>query len=101
MKDGDSWRKWIDLCKDERRLIISSIAQLLLSKGFGHKITERIIGEVYVLENEEEGTEIHDAKEFATLLNSTEPLFGFAPIFNSAPIFKNNRRGNGLNLGAE
>ena len=57
--------------KDERRLIISSIAHLLLSKGFGHKITERIIGEVYVLVNEEEGTEIHDAKEFATLLNST------------------------------
>ena len=71
MKDGDSWRKWIDLCKDERRLIISSIAQLLLSKGFGHKITERIIGEVYVLQNEQEGTEIHDSKEFATLLNST------------------------------
>ncbi|KYK35098.1 MAG: recombinase RecJ [Thermoplasmatales archaeon SG8-52-3] len=71
MKDGDSWRKWTDLCKDERRLIISSIAQLLLTKGFGHKITERIIGEVYILCNEQEGTEIHDAKEFATLLNST------------------------------
>jgi len=71
MKDGDSWRKWIDLCKDERRLILSSIAQLLLSKGFGHKITQRIIGEVYILLNEQEGTEIHDSKEFATLLNST------------------------------
>jgi RecJ-like exonuclease len=71
MKDGDSWRKWIDLCKDERRLILSSIAQLLLSKGFGHKITKRIIGEVYILINEQEGTEIHDSKEFATLLNST------------------------------
>ncbi|KYK22815.1 recombinase RecJ [Thermoplasmatales archaeon SG8-52-2] len=71
MKDGDSWRKWIDLCKDERRLILSSIAQLLLSKGFGHKITKRIIGEVYILLNEQEGTEIHDSKEFATLLNST------------------------------
>jgi RecJ-like exonuclease len=71
MKDGDSWRKWIDLCKDERRLIISSIAQLLLSKGFGYKITKRIIGEVYILLKEKEGTEIHDSKEFATLLNST------------------------------
>ena len=71
MKDGDSWRKWIDLCKDERRLILSSIAQLFLTKGFGHKITKRIIGEVYILLNEQEGTEIHDSKEFATLLNST------------------------------
>jgi len=71
MKDGDEWRRWIDLNKDERRTIISNIAQLLLTKGFGHKMTKRIIGEVYILTKEEEGTEVHDAKEFATLLNST------------------------------
>jgi len=70
-QDGDNWRRWIDLSKDERRLIISSIAKLFLTKGFGHKITKRIIGEVYILTQEEEGTEVHDAKEFATLLNST------------------------------
>ena len=71
MQDGDEWRKWIDLSKDERRLIISNIAQLLLLKGFGHKLTKRIIGEVYVLNHEKQGTELHDAKEYATLLNST------------------------------
>ena len=71
MKDGDNWRKWIDLSKDERRLIISDIAQLFLTKGFGHKITKRIIGEVYILNKEQEGTEVHEAKEYATLLNST------------------------------
>ncbi len=71
MQDGDEWRKWIDLSKDERRLIISNIAQILLLKGFGHKLTKRIIGEVYILNQEKEGTEVHDAKEFATLLNST------------------------------
>ncbi|MCJ7570831.1 MAG: DHH family phosphoesterase [Candidatus Thermoplasmatota archaeon] len=71
LKDGDSWRRWIDLTKNERSLIISNIAQTLLVKGFGYKITKKIIGEVYILEKEEEGTEVHDAKEFATLLNST------------------------------
>ena len=71
MKDGDNWRRWIDLSKDERRTIISSIVQLLLTRGFGHRLTKRLIGEVYVLENEEEGTELHDAREFATLLNAT------------------------------
>jgi RecJ-like exonuclease len=71
MKDGDNWRRWIDLNKDERRLLISSIAQLLLSKGFGHKNTRNILGEVYVLAKEIEGTEVHEAKEYATLLNST------------------------------
>ena len=71
MKDGDNWRKWIDLSKSERRLLVSSIAQLLLSKGFGHKVTKNILGEVYILNKEVEGTEVHEAKEFATLLNST------------------------------
>lgn len=71
MKDRDSWRKWVDLSKEERRKIISKIVQLLLSKGFGHKLTMRIIGEVYVLVKEAIGTETHDAKEFATLLNAT------------------------------
>ena len=71
MQDGDNWRKWIDLSKDERSLIISNIAEMLLTKGFGHKITRRIIGEVYILKKEQEGTEVHDAKEFATLLNAT------------------------------
>lgn len=71
MKDGDKWRAWIDLSKDERQKIISGLAQILLKKGFGSKITKRLIGEVYTLEREKEGTETHDVKEFATLLNST------------------------------
>jgi RecJ-like exonuclease len=71
MKDGDKWRYWIHLSKDERCRIISGIFKLLLTKGFGYKLTKRIIGEVYLLEKEKEGTELHDAKEFATLLNST------------------------------
>ena len=71
MKDGDTWRNWAHLSKDERRTIISGIARLLLTKGFGHKITKRLVGEVYILDKEKEGTELRDAKEFATLLNST------------------------------
>ena len=71
LKEGDNFRRWIDLTKDERRLIVSNIAQVLLSKGFGYDITKKIIGEIYVLKNEIEGSEVHEAKEFATLLNST------------------------------
>ncbi len=71
MKDGDNWRRWVDLSKDERKKIISNISQILLTKGFGHKITKRIIGEIYILSQEKEGTELHDVKEYATLLNST------------------------------
>ena len=71
LKDGDYWRNWVDLDKDERKKIISALAQILLTKGFGCKTAERLVGEIYILKKEEQGTELHDAKEFATLLNST------------------------------
>ena len=71
MKDGDNWRRWIDLSKPERKKIISEIMKILLKKGFGYKNTVKTIGEVYLLENETIGTELHEAKEYATLLNST------------------------------
>lgn len=71
IKDGDLWRRWIDLTNSERQQITSGVAQLLLTKGFGHRLTTRIIGETYTLSKEQRGTELHDAKEFATLLNST------------------------------
>jgi RecJ-like exonuclease len=71
LKDGDAWRKWIDLDKEEKRRIVSSIIQMLLSKGFGYQMASRVLGESYILCKEEEGTELHEAKEFATLLNST------------------------------
>ena len=71
LKNGDHWRKWIDLTKEERKKIISKIAKILIEKGFGYDLTKKIIGEVYILKNETEGTVLHDAKEYATLLNST------------------------------
>jgi single-stranded-DNA-specific exonuclease len=71
LKKGDVWRTWVDLSKEEKRTIISGIIQLLLSKGFGYQTASRVLGKTYLLPREKEGTELHDAKEFATLLNST------------------------------
>jgi single-stranded-DNA-specific exonuclease len=71
LKDGDHWRTWVDLDKNEKRKIISAIIQMLLTKGFGYQEANRVLGESYLLSREKEGTELHDAKEFATLLNST------------------------------
>lgn len=71
LKDGDAWRAWVDLDKEEKRKIISAVIQMLLSKGFGYQVASRVLGENYILCKEEPGTELHEAKEFATLLNST------------------------------
>jgi single-stranded-DNA-specific exonuclease len=71
LKDGDAWRRWVDLDVEEKRKIVSAIIQMLLSKGFGYHVASRVLGESYLLCKEKVGTELHDAKEFATLLNST------------------------------
>ncbi len=71
LKKGDIWRTWVDLSTEEKRKIISAVIQMLLTKGFGYQTASRVLGETYLLPREKEGTELHDAKEFATLLNST------------------------------
>lgn len=74
-------RHWVELTDSERQTILSELMELLLSKGVGHKTAKRLLGEVYTLPNEELGTVLHDAKEFATLLNSCgkyhKPDIGF------------------------
>jgi len=78
-KEGKRWRRWIDLNEWERKRIISALITHILSKGFGHSYASRLIGEVYELINEKEGTELRDAKEYATLLNSTA-RYGHADV---------------------
>jgi RecJ-like exonuclease len=46
------------------------LAERLLKCGKGVKSIRRLIGEVYLLSDEKKRTPLHDAKEFATLLNS-------------------------------
>ena len=79
LKQSNSWRRWVDLNKDEKRKILSSIAKRLLERGFGAKEVRKLVGEVYIIKSEHEGTELHDAREFATLLNATA-RHGFSEI---------------------
>ncbi|MFA5861600.1 MAG: DHH family phosphoesterase [Candidatus Thermoplasmatota archaeon] len=64
-------RRWAQLTRDERSRVLSAVAKSLLTKGYGSKSVRRLVGEVYVLKGEEAGQPVRDAKEFATLLNST------------------------------
>ncbi len=70
LKEADGWRRWIDLAAFEKKRVVSELVSLLLQKGYGHEVARRLVGEVYLLSREEEGTPLHDAKEFATLLNA-------------------------------
>ena len=62
LKRGENWRAWVDMKKSEKRQIIQALTDFASPEDF--------IGEVYILPMEKKGTELHEAKEFATLLNS-------------------------------
>jgi single-stranded-DNA-specific exonuclease len=69
-KEGEKWRALRDLTEDEKKRLSSALADYLISKGL-HAEVANLIGNVYVLTNEEAWTPLRDAREFAVLLNST------------------------------
>lgn len=79
VKRGGAWRRWIDLTAREKSTIVSRLCHLLLTKGFGHRCASRLVGEIYEFPSEEQGTSLRDAREFATLLNSTA-RYGHADV---------------------
>jgi RecJ-like exonuclease len=64
-------RAWVHLDHEEKRRLVSAAVRRVLASGEGAEAVRRMFGEVYQLPNEPVGTQLHDAKEFATLLNST------------------------------
>ncbi len=68
---GEKWRRWIDLDSAEKQLIVSTLIQRCLFSGVQACNVQRLVGEVYTLLREREGTEVRDASEYSTLLNAT------------------------------
>ncbi len=69
-RENGEWKSYVDLDIEERRKLTSAMYMLLLDNGTPEYIIQGMIGEVFTLSKEEKGTELRDAKEFATLLNS-------------------------------
>ena len=68
---GERWRRWIDLEEKEKQKIVSNLIQHQLTRGIPAQRLQRMVQEVYTLQNETEGTELRDAQEYSTLLNAT------------------------------
>jgi RecJ-like exonuclease len=68
---GERWRRWIDLDLDEKSRVVSALVRRGMRTGVSNVKLERLVGEVYTLLLEAEGTELRDASEYSTLLNST------------------------------
>jgi single-stranded-DNA-specific exonuclease len=73
------WRVWEDLCQEEKRTIISALAQQLLVQG---QSPQRLLSEAYLFPSEYPRTPLRNASEYATLLNAcgrwAKPLIGRA-----------------------
>ncbi len=69
LKQENRWRRYFELSMEERVRLISSLVAYLYSKGIG-EVAKELIGEVYILAKQPEGSELSDAKEYSTLLNA-------------------------------
>lgn len=65
-KDGINWKKLKDLSEEEMQRLIAGI----IMKRFGEENPDDVLGNIYLLPKEEEGSPTRDAREFATLLNA-------------------------------
>jgi len=70
-KRNDKWRALRDLSGDEKKTLLSSIAEHLVSKGLSGDISFDLVGDVYTLTQEEPWTPLRSAREFSVLLNAT------------------------------
>ncbi|MCX6770007.1 MAG: DHH family phosphoesterase [Candidatus Micrarchaeota archaeon] len=68
-KTGDKWRTYSDLSLEEKKQLVSALAQHLSSRS-SPEASSRLVGEVYTLLSRPQGTELSDASEFSTLLNA-------------------------------
>ncbi|MDR2203258.1 MAG: DHH family phosphoesterase [Nitrososphaerota archaeon] len=81
LKQGGRFRALSDLDGDEKKRLCSALADYMISKGL-HAEVSNLIGNNYVLTNEESNTALRDAREYSVLLNSTgrmdRPSLGIA-----------------------
>ncbi len=66
LRKGEEWRVYADLDSEEKRKLVSRIAEILSSHGKRYDI----IGEVYDLPKRPRRSALYDANEFSTVLNA-------------------------------
>ncbi len=70
IKEGDRFRTVADLSQDEKQKLLNAIIAYLTSMGFQSSVVLDMVGTVYTLINEPQGSPTRDAREFSALLNA-------------------------------
>jgi RecJ-like exonuclease len=94
------WRVWDELEQEEKKKVISALAQQLIAAG---EPTDRLLAETYIFPHEPVRTPLRNAQEYATLLNAcgrwAKPRVGSSilkgdrgPAYREAEHMLNNHR---------
>ncbi|MHA2407187.1 MAG: DHHA1 domain-containing protein [Candidatus Ranarchaeia archaeon] len=70
LREGEEWRTLGDLTPSEKKILVSKLVEQIIRKGVDVEVAKNIIGTVYTFTNEIRGTEMRDAREYASLLNA-------------------------------
>jgi single-stranded-DNA-specific exonuclease len=70
LKDGERWRTVASLTMEEKKRLVSGIVEYLAVHGFRGSIAQELLGGVYTLTMEEEGSILRDAREYSSALNA-------------------------------
>lgn len=69
LKDGNRWRVPAELTEEEKKMLITSIAQFLSGKNTTDIMSD-LIGHTYTFPREDDKSFLRDGREFSTMLNS-------------------------------
>lgn len=69
VKKEGRWRRYFELDAEERVKLTSALVAYLCSMN-KKESARQLVGEVYILVNQPDGTELRDAKEYSTMLNA-------------------------------
>jgi RecJ-like exonuclease len=70
LKEHGRWRNLAELSDPEKQKLLEILSSFASTDGGGSAVISEMIGEVYSLREEDSLTPLHDAREFATLINA-------------------------------
>ena len=70
LKEHGRWRNLAELSDPEKQKLLEILSSFVGADGGGSAVISEMIGEVYSLRDEDSLTPLHDAREFATLINA-------------------------------
>lgn len=70
LKEHGRWRTLAELSDEEKQKLLEVLTSFVAAEEGGSAVISEVIGEVYSLPQEDSLTPLHDAREFATLINA-------------------------------